>query len=317
MSRHVNSYSHSNTAHVESGGWSNWGQNSYSRSNWNDCCYYEGGCWYWCWHGNSNSYSRGYSNYGNHSQTNAHNNTYLSSNSVNVSPSVGGAINPNSGNATGTNITVNINSISYSDPEGDGWSSWRLYASGPSYSNIQLLTEQSASNKTYNWNIGALAGGNYYLYVTVYDGITWSALPSGSSWTAHYIEAGNTIVNSYYNSPINYYKSGVITVIKYTTPTWIDNTYFTDEEYAQVHDEVVKARSAFGLGSYSFSNTITVGNFQKITATDMNQVRTAANEIYVKQKGSNYPFTTSPGVGTTAKKADINDVKKLLEALTK
>ncbi len=315
MSKHTNSYTYSqkSSSYSQSGGY----YGKYSEHSWNDHCYYEGGCWYYCWHSNSNSYS----NYGNH--TNRYyageNYTQLTTNTTNESPSISGSISPSSGTLTGTVVTININNIIYSDSESDAWSKWRIYASGPSYTNIQQLAELSESTKTYSWNIGSLNAGNYYLYITVYDGYTWSALPDGSSWKAHYIEEGNSRVSSMENSPINYYESEVITVLKYSVPTWIDEEYCQDEEYLQVKNETIKARNAFGLSSFSFTNDIVVNNFQKITAVDFNEVRTAANEIYVKQKGGDYPFTSGAitiASESVVKKVDINDIKELLEALT-
>ena len=298
---------HSNThtnysAYGNWGDWADWGDGGYKAA-------YKPGAYY------SRS---GYSKNNPHSNhTNA--TSYTQADSVNRSPKITGTVS-NSGVYGKTNyISINA-TLTYSDTEGDARSKTRIYyaysSNNSTWGNWTLLVEQAAT--TYTWNVSnstTYPNGYYKLAVTVYDGHTWSALPSGTTFVTNYVESGQQAVTTY-NDDISYAVSSSFRIVHYTPPTWLGSTY-SAQRFNQLEDEINNARTAFGLTPYTFTTTDAVSNFTIIKASDLNQFKTASNDVYKNSTGSNYSFTHTPVVDEKIQNIAITQIQDLLSSVNK
>ena len=87
----------------------------------------------------------------------------------------------------------------------------------------------------------------------------------------------------------------------------------------QLHEEVNKARTAFGLNSYTFATSSVVADFTLIKSSDITELQTAANAAYYAAKGSNYTFNdtldSSDANKTTIVNQNLKDIQNLLDSL--
>lgn len=320
---HSNSYSnyknHNNyTSYRNHSNYTEW----HNGGTWGDAPAWVG---YWQYGAHKNSGS----SYGQHTNKGANNNyynqaatTYNYVQSVNRQPQVTGTPSPGSGNMIGTNVTINVSSLTYSDSESNAWNKWRAYyrysKDGGTYGNLTLIAEVAATSKTYSWNVINMAAGYYYIYITVFDGNTWSALPNGTEFVTHHIQNSDpTGLGSadYSYDTIKYAASQPLKLIKYSAPSWIiNNPYITAEEGAQLQSEINKARKAFGLNNYTFSTTIVVDHFDIIKKSTLDEMRTAANDVYkIAKNGSSFNFTST----TNIQHKNLDELRSLLESLSK
>lgn len=266
---------------------------SYSNRNW-----YDGSAWGQTHYGYDQRYSQ----------------------SWNLSPVASGG---GTGLATGTygtpTIVFNFANITKSDPENNAISKYRIYTAystdGVTFGAWSLLAETTST--TYSWTVTNVTAGFYKVAVTIFDGSTWSALlnSAGTGWTAHQIENGNQGYATDKDT-ITYAVSDVFKIIHYTPPTWITD-YYTVPQVEQIVEEIGKARSAFGLSAYTFSTANYIANFTIITADQMNEFHSAANDVYVAAKGSNYAYThTSVISDEEIRNIDMRDMQDLLDDLS-
>jgi len=241
------------------------------------------------------------------------------SQSYNLSPLASGG---GAGLATGTygtpTITFDMANITKSDPENNAITKYRIHtaysADGTTFGAWSLLTEISTT--TYTWTVTSVTAGFYKVAITVFDGSTWSALlnDAGTGWTADQVAAAGT-----YNAnkdTITYAVSDVFKIIHYTPPQWITD-YYTVPQVEQIVTEIGKARSAFGLSSYTFSTANYISNFTIISSDQMNEFHSAANDVYVAAKGSNYAYThTTVSPEDEIKNVDMRDMQDLLDNLS-
>ena len=324
---------------------SNWGENWRKYSNWADWrdtwsdggwpnTYGNGG-----WSEHRNGYSNGgygaYSNHTNYTQA-ANQNSYSKAtyteetgrtpqNVINAGPTLSGNPTPNSGIINRNVVTLDWNGVTYGDDGTSAATKYRVYYSycatqNGTYGNWTLLSEQTA--KTYNWTITNVAKGYYKIAVTAYDGASWSALPSGATWTFHYID--NTTASTHVDpgstiKTISYALGGPVKIVHYDPPTWL-NEYYTKAAMDQLVEETNKARTAFDLSSYSFTTTSYVSNFTIITLQDFADLNTANNQTYNLYKGTNYTFTSGINTsGATNSQQIVNqaitDIRNLIDHL--
>lgn len=304
-------HTNNHTDYGKYGDWADWGDGSWTDSG--------------IWH--SNAYKRApgyqYSKSGYNQGTQHTNYTqltgYTQTNTVNRSPKITGTVG-NTGVYGKTNyISINA-TLTYSDTENNARSKTRIYyaysSNGSSWGNWTLLVEQTAT--TYRWNISnanTYPNGYYKIAVTVYDGNSWSALPSGTTFVVNHIEKGQTATNAY-NNDISWAYSAPFRIVHYTPPTWLGEIY-SAQRFNQVESEIGKARTAFGLGSYTFATTNAVSNLTIINASDLNQFKTASNAVYSNSTGSNYSFSHTPAKNAEIKNAAITQIQTLLEKVNK
>jgi hypothetical protein len=151
-----------------------------------------------------------------------------------------------------------------------------------------------------------LQAGFYKVAVTTTDGVTWSASlnTTTNTFVAHHKQQGTqgTVEDVTTYDTVSYAVSNSFKIIHYTPPTWLTN-YYTVAQMDQLQDEVNKARTSFGLNSYTFSTATIVADFTPIKANDITELQTAANAVYQAAKGSNYTFND------TLNSTDINKTK--------
>lgn len=313
--------------HSDYGNWSDW-SDTYRVGSYTETKYGARG----------GSYSRGgYYAYGNHIDSNPqqYSQNYSQANYtketgrtqqnvVNRSPALSSSPTPNSGLLNRDVVVINWSGVGYSDDNTSSASKYRVYysyctTSNGTYGNWTQLSEQTGTS--YSWTITNVAKGYYKIAITAYDGATWSALPSGNSWVAHHITnttATTKIENTSYDT-ISYALGGPIKIVHYNPPSWL-NEYYTAAAMNQLVQETKKARSAFDLSGYSFTNDNYIGNFTIITLQDFKELDAANNETYKLYKGSNYSFKS--GVNTSGasnaqeiKNQAIIDIRDLLNHL--
>ena len=246
-------------------------------------------------------------------------------NVTNNGPTLSGAPSPNSGILNRDTVTLDWSGVTYSDNNTTAATKYRVYYSycatqNGTYGNWTLLSEQTA--KTYNWSIKDVSKGYYRIGVTAYDGGSWSALPTGNTWTFHYINNTTAAVHVDPGSTIktiSYALGGPIKIVHYDPPTWL-NEYYTKAAMDQLVEETNKSRAAFDLSGYSFATTNYVANFTIITLQDFKDLNTANNETYHLYKNTNYTFTSGVDTDSATNSQNIvnqaiTDIRDLIDHL--
>ena len=304
---HSNGY----TANWRYTDWGDWSRSSYTaRSSWPytaDWGYDSGGYYY-------TDYGQYYRNRNYWENTNDG-----VVNTVNYSPKLanGSALLTSSQYGTAT-ITIDLSKLTYTDTESNAATKWKIFkafsSNGTSFGAWTQLAE--ISTKSYTWTVTSETAGYYKIAVTVYDGYSWSALLSNGSFVAHHIENGNVNTTAY--DTISYAESSVFKIVHYTPPTWLTD-YYTVAQMDQLKTEVNKARTSFGLQSYTFTTASIVADFTPITAKDIQELQTAANDVYKSEKGSDYTFADKINNTDTNKtvivKQNLIDIQNLLDSL--
>ena len=304
---HSNGY----TANWRYTDWGDWSRSSYTaRSSWPytaDWGYDSGGYYY-------TDYGQYYRNRNYWENTNDG-----VVNTVNYSPKLanGSALLTSSQYGTAT-ITIDLSKLTYTDTESNAATKWRIFkafsSNGTSFGAWTQLAE--ISTKSYTWTVTSETAGYYKIAVTVYDGYSWSAILENGTFKAHHIENGNVNTNTY--DTVSYAESSVFKIVHYMPPTWLTD-YYTVAQMNQLKEEVNKARTSFGLSSYTFTTASIVADFTLIKANDIKELQTAANDVYKSARGSDYVFTdaidSSDVNKTKIVSQNLKDIQNLLDNL--
>lgn len=272
------------------------------------------------------SYSHSRSYYTACSQSNAtwNSNTQQGSaahtNTFNKSPDISGSNAVPAGPKKVSAITINMGAISYSDDDTDGTATtadkWELYyrrkpTVDANYSAWVLIDTNIAGN-SYQWDVSTLQTGYYQVLALAYDGGTWSALmnSTGTSLSAHQIEkfqSGSsgaaqgsangaihyTLVSGGYvdtNDTVKYAISNEFSIFRYTAPEWLTDPWEM-ETTNQLQEEINKARDAYNMSSFVFTNSEIVENFNFVAKEDIDEMITAVNQIQEKSNAVSYNST--------------------------
>ena len=106
--------------------------------------------------------------------------------------------------------------------------------------------------------------------------------------------------------------SDEFTIFRYTAPDWLTDQH-KKATLDQAYTEVNKARAAFNLSEYSFTNTPIVIDFTWIKADDMAELVTASNEI--AKKANKNAISNSAVKGEDIAETTLQRIQNLLDSL--
>jgi hypothetical protein len=81
----------------------------------------------------------------------------------------------------------------------------------------------------------------------------------------------------------------------------------------ELRARIDQLRARHGLGAYAYSRPITAGLI--VEASDILQMRTALNDVFIAAGMPLPPYTTTPGPGVQIRVPDVSDLRAAVHAI--